>query len=135
MNPEFEKNVVKTEIFHKDYNLDKKNNLETLPQKPAVFGIFSIIHDTPVHPRYVGAADDLQKAVKDVFENPGSEGLKKFMQGAWIQMLCYELIEGSGAEELKKKEEEWTKKYEPQVTEEGEYPEYKYVWPGDQKKD
>ena len=133
MNPTFDESVVKLEVFHKDYNLDKKDNLDELPEEPAVFGIFAIIHKTPIHPRYVGASDNLRKAVRYVFENPGSEGLKAFMQGAWIQMLCYELLPNSTEEERKKKEEEWIKRYEPKITEKGEYPEYRYVWPYDKK--
>jgi translation elongation factor EF-1beta len=131
-NPQFEKNVVKMEAYHKDYNIDKKDNLNELPEEPAVFGIFAIIHEVPVHPRYVSSTDNLRKAVRDVFENPESEGLKKFMQSPWIQMLCYELMPDATEEERKEKEKEWIRKYDPKVTEEGEYPEYKYVWPYDE---
>ena len=94
------------EVYHKEYNIDDKDNINELPEEPAVFGIFSIIHEVPVHCRYVGSTDNLRKSVREVFENPDSEGLKK--------------------------EEERIKEYEPQVTEEGEYPEYKYVWPYDE---
>ena len=130
-NPQFDEGVVKKEIFHKDYNLDKKDNLDEFPEAPAVFGIFSIIHEVPVHPRYVGSTENLRKSVREVFENPQGEGLKKFMQGPWIQMLCYQEMAGSSEEERKQKEEEWIKKYDPKITDEGEYPEYKYVWPYD----
>ena len=133
MNPTFDENVVKLEVFHRDFNLDKKDNLDELPEEPAVFGIFAIIHKTPIHPRYVGSSDNLRKAVRDVFENPEGEGLKKFMQGPWIQMLCYELLPGSTEEDRKKKEEDWNKRYEPKVTDQGEYPENRYVWPYDKK--
>jgi hypothetical protein len=131
-NPTFDEGVVKKEIFHKDYNLDKKDNLGELPESPAVFGIFSIIHEVPVHPRYVGATDNLRKSVKEVFENPEGEGLKKFMQGPWIQIMCYEELPDSSEEDRKQKEEEWIKRYDPKITDEGEYPEYKYVWPYDE---
>ena len=133
MNPTFDESVVKLEVFHRDYNLDKKDNLNDLPEEPAVFGIFAIIHNTPIHPRYVGSSDNLRKAVRDVFENPQGEGMKKFMQGPWIQMLCYDLMPGSSEEDRKKKEEDWVKRYEPKITDEGEYPEYRYVWPYDNK--
>ena len=85
-NPTFDESVVKKEVFHKDYNLDKKDNLEELPETPAVFGIFSIIHEVPVHCRLVASTDNLRKSVKDVFENPEGEGMKKFMQGQVIGM-------------------------------------------------
>ena len=110
MNPTFDESVVKKEIFHKDYNLDKKENLDELPETPAVFGIFAIIHEVPIHPRYVGATDNLRKSVREVFENPEGEGLKKFMQGPWIQMLCYEELPDSSEEDRKQKAEEWTRK-------------------------
>ncbi len=132
MNPQFDENVVKMEVYHRDFNLDKKDNINELPEEPAVFGIFAIIHETPVHPRYVAATDNLRKRVKELFEKPENEGLKSFMQSPWIQMLCYELLPGSSEEDRKQKEDEWTRRYEPKVTEKGEYPEYKYVWPYDE---
>lgn len=132
MNPQFKENVVKMEVYHKDYNIDKKDNLDELPEEPAVFGIFGIIHETPVHSRYVGSTDNLRRSVRDVFEKPESEGLKKFMQSPWIQMLCYELLPNATEEERKQVEDEWIREFDPKVTEEGEYPEYKYVWPYDE---
>ena len=55
------------------------------------------------------------------------------MQGPWIQMLCYQPLPGSTAGEREAKAAEWTQRYEPQVTDSGEYPEYRFVWPGDEK--
>ena len=49
-------NKVELTIYHKDYNLDKKDNLEEVPESPAVFGIFAIIHEKPVNCRYIGEA-------------------------------------------------------------------------------
>jgi hypothetical protein len=132
MNPQFNENVVKMEVYHKEYNIDDKDNIDELPEEPAVFGMFGIIHEVPVHPRYVSSTDNLRKSVREVFEKPESEGLKKFMQSPWIQMLCYELLPNSTEEDRKKAEEEWIRQYEPKVTDEGEYPEYKYVWPYDE---
>lgn len=132
MNPTFDDKVVQKEIFHKDYNLDKKDNLDEIPESSAVFGIFAIIHKVPVHCRLVESTDNLRKRVKEIFENPEGEGLKKFMQGPWIQMLCYEEMPDSSEEDRKQKVEEWTKTYEPKITDEGEYPDYKYVWPYDE---
>jgi hypothetical protein len=128
MNPIFNDRVVKHEVFHPDFNLDKKDNLSELPRTPAVFGIFGIIHNTPVHPRHISATSDLQQAVRDLFENPPSAGLKKFMQGPWVQMICYELLTDSSEETLKAKERSWTKEYKPAINDDGEYPEYNYEW-------
>ncbi|HLP45084.1 MAG TPA: hypothetical protein VK186_16215 [Candidatus Deferrimicrobium sp.] len=117
-----EEKIVQLEIFHKDYNLDKKDNLETLPEGEAVFGIFAIIHEKPVHCRYIGQTATLRKTIKDLFEHPGDEGFAKFMQGPWIQMLVYELMPGSSEEDRKKAAEDWTKKHTPKCDEKGEYP-------------
>jgi len=117
-----EEKTVQLEIFHKDYNLDKKDNLETLPEEAAVFGIFAIIHEKPVHCRYIGEAANLRAKVKDLFENPGDEGFAKFMQGPWIQMLVYELMPDASEDDRKKAAEDWTKKHEPKCDEKGEYP-------------
>lgn len=115
---------VKLEVFHKDYNLDKKDNLSELPESKAVFGVFAIVNEEPINCRYISETDNLLKSVKDLFENPPSEGLKKFMQGPWIQMLVYELIHDSTKEEREQIVEEWNKKYDPKIDEEGEYPGY-----------
>lgn len=131
MNSTSKNNVSKQEVFHKDYNIEGKDNLNELPEKPAVFGIFAIIHETPVHPRYIGTTDNLRKTIKDIFENPKGEGLRKFMQGSWIQMICFELIPGLTEEEKRIKENFWIDEYRPGVQENGEYPEYSYTWPYD----
>lgn len=117
-------NLVKLEVFHKDYNLDKKDNLSELPGEKAVFGIFAIVNDEPINCRYIGETENLQASIKNLFENPSSEGLKKFMQGPWIQMLVYEVMEGSSKEDRQKIIEEWNQLHNPKIDEEGEYPGY-----------
>ena len=129
MNPVFNERVVQTEIAHHDFNIDKKDNLDEFPAKPAVFGVFGIINDTPVHPRYVSSTNNLRQAIKDLFENPPCEGMKNFMQGNWVQMLCYELMEGLPEEETAKKAQQWVEEYKPAVNPDGEYPRYEYEWP------
>lgn len=116
--------LVKLEVFHKDYNLDKKDNLSELPKEKSVFGIFAIVNEEPINCRYIGETENLQDTVRELFENPSSEGMKKFMQGPWIQMLVFELMEDSSKEDRQKLVEQWTQKYDPKIDEEGEYPGY-----------
>lgn len=113
-------NVVQTNVYHKEYNLDKKDNLDTLPKEPAVYGLFAIIHEKPVNCRFIGETEDLQQAIRDQFEKPEGEGMTKYMQGPWIKMLRYENI--ADADERKKKVDEWTKEHNPKIDEKGEYP-------------
>jgi hypothetical protein len=116
--------IIKLEIRHKDYNLDHKDNLHELPEDKAVFAIFGIVDGEPVNCRLVGETENLQKNVRSLFERPASEGLKKFMQGAWLQMLIYELMPGSSASERQTGMHGWMLKYNPAIDEEGEYPGY-----------
>jgi hypothetical protein len=117
-------NKVKIEVWHKDYNLDNKDNLNKVPTEKAVFGIFGIVNEEPINCRYVSEAENLREAVMNLFENPQDGGMKKFMQGPWIQMLVYELIPDSTKEERERAIEGWRQENDPKIDEQGEYPGY-----------
>lgn len=115
--------IIRTEIYHKDYNLDKKDNLDTLPEEPAVYGFFGIIQEKPVNCRFAGETANLRKGVRERFEQLQPEdGLKKFMQGPWIKMLCYQPCAGTSEQERQQILSEWRGRYDPKVDDEGEYP-------------
>jgi hypothetical protein len=124
LNTEAVTSAGRMEIWHHDYNLDKKDNLATVPAIPAVFGIFAIVHGQPVNCRFIGSSDNLQAAVKELFENPPGANLKKFMQGPWIQLLVYEPMPGADAAVRQKAEEDWTTRHQPAIDENGGYPGY-----------
>ena len=119
-----EEKIKQIQVYHKAYNLDKKDNLDEVPEGEAVFGIFAIIHEKPVNCRFVGETDNLRKRVRELFEKAEAEGegFKEFMQGPWYKLLLYELMPGSKAEDRQKKVKEWTKEYNPKIDEKGEYP-------------
>lgn len=112
------------EVWHKDYNLEKRDNLRDLPAEKAVFGVFASVNEEPVNCRYAGETEDLRAAIKMLFEKPGTEGLKKFMQGAWIQTVQFELMPGSSAVDRKKVLDEWIEKHQPKIDDDGDYPGY-----------
>ena len=115
----------KMEIFHKDFNLDKKHNLDQIPEGKGVFGIFGIVNSEPINCRFIAQTTNLRKSVQDLYENPPSEGLKKFMCGPWIQMLVFETFDKNKTEQqVQTSVDEWIKKYEPKIDDEGEYPGY-----------
>lgn len=116
--------IIRQEVYHKDHNLDKKDNLEELPEEKAVFGIFAIVDEKPVNCRYISETENLQQEIKNIFENPLSEAMKEFMQGPWIKMVQYELTPGSSVGERQKAVSEWTQEHEPKINEVGEYPGY-----------
>jgi hypothetical protein len=117
-------NSTRTVIWHKHFNLDKKDNLAELPEDEVVFGIFAIVNDEPINCRHVGESTDLRRTVRDLFENPPGAGMKVFMQGPWIPMLVYQRVPGSSPEERKKAVDNWIQKYKPKIDEDGEYPGY-----------
>ncbi|MEC5144152.1 hypothetical protein [Chitinophaga sp. 212800010-3] len=114
----------RTEIFHTDFNLDKKDNLHDIPENAAVFGIFAIVDNEPVNCRYIGYTKNLRLEIRNMFENPSSEGLKHFMQGPWIQLLMYELKPIATEEEIQQLQSEWEGRYKPNIDADGEYPGY-----------
>ena len=111
-------------VWHPSFNLDKKDNIKELPDQTAVFGLFGIVDDQPINCRYVGESENLQEGIKNLFETPDSEGLKAFMQGPWVKMLLYHVIPNSDSQQRQELTEEWEKKYEPKLDENGEYPGY-----------
>jgi hypothetical protein len=115
---------MKMEILHRDYNIYNKDNLDEIPAAKAVFGIFAIVNDEPANCRYTGMTEDIQRTVKDLFENPADERIKKFIRGPWIKMLQYKLMPVASEEEMLQEEREWARRHNPGINEEGEYPGY-----------
>jgi len=116
--------VTRLEIWHRDFNLSQKDNLDELPDRHAVFGIFGIVNDEPVNCRYVGETDNLRQSVKQLFQNPEGQGMKKFMQGPWIQMLSYQLFDDTSVEGRMAIATRWKQQYRPDIDDDGEYPGY-----------
>jgi hypothetical protein len=114
----------KLEIYHQQFNLDKKHNLDEIPACKAVFGIFAIVNEEPLNCRHIDVADDLRQAAQQLYEQPVGEGMKKFMQGPWIQMLVYRRLTDEQAGNPGRILEDWKEKYRPDIDEEGEYPGY-----------
>jgi hypothetical protein len=121
---DIEQKSLQTEIWHREYNLDKKDNLLHLPQEKAVFGVFAIINEQPANCRYIGETDNLQFTIRQLFEEPEGPGLKKFFQGPWIKILQYDLVPDASKDERDKLVKEWTESCQPKIDEEGEYPGY-----------
>ena len=116
--------IIRSVIWHKDFNLHEKDNLAELPEEEAVFGIFAVVDDAPINCRYVSETGNLRRTVKDLFENPPGEGMKAFMQGPWFQMLVFQPMPGSLRAERLKTADNWIQRDQPKINEDGEYPGY-----------
>jgi hypothetical protein len=119
-----EDDILEKTIFHQDYSVEGKENMRTIPTEPAVFGIFGMIHEKPVHCRYVGETENLRETIINLFEKAEevSEGFAKYMHDTLIKRMLYVLMPGSTQPERQKEAEEWTQKYQPACDENGRYP-------------
>jgi hypothetical protein len=113
-----------TVIWHKSFTISGRDNIQKLPAEKAVFAIFAIINEEPANCRYVGQTENLPRSVRLLFEEPGSPGLRRFMQGSWVRMIRYQLMPSSTTDEMEKVREEWQKEFRPAIDEDGQYPGY-----------
>ena len=114
--------TIKTDIYSQKYNLHSKDNLDLLPARPAVYGIFAIIDGQPVHCRHTGYAPSLQAAMRNHFDADPNPGLRTFMQGPWLKMLLYTLNDTDGTDEqLRLTAAEWEQQFVPICDADGEY--------------
>lgn len=112
------------ELVRPEIGSETGDNFYLIPEGEAVFGIFGVINNTAVNCRFAGETDNLRKAVKMLFDNPGETGLKNFLQGEWIQLLQYELMPDSSVSQRMAILDTWLQQYKPGVNAEGEYPGY-----------
>ena len=110
------------EIYHPKYNLECRNNLTAIPTHCAVYGLFAIIDDQPVHCRFVGATDNLQAAITRHFEMEPEPGIHRFMQGPWIKLLVFEPVTSAAdSPQTAALVDEWVRRYSPSCDGEGDY--------------
>jgi hypothetical protein len=106
-------------ILHKDYNLDKKDNLDEVPAVPAVYALCGRVNGQAVNARHVACTENLQAAVKAHFsDNSNNQCLQNFMQSIKIKMLVFQLMPGSTENERQAIKQQWDNKMTPQCTDE-----------------
>ena len=106
-------------IYKSGNNLDKIDNLDSIPEKEAVYGIFGRINGRPANCRHIGETANLRNAIKMHFaENESKECLKQFMQSIKIKTINYELLPGSNSEERLAILRKWKEEFNPNCTEE-----------------
>jgi hypothetical protein len=113
-------NLKRTVIYQKDNNLDQLDNLNSLPEGPAVYAVCGRVNGEPANPRYIGEALNLREQVKNHFNKLISQPTPcfgEFMQSIKIKELVYELLPGASDEERKQKKEEWERVFKPSCTE------------------
>lgn len=117
-------NLVREEIYHADYNLSGKYNLNNIPNESAVFGVFGIVDDEPINCRFVGETENLKEAISDLFTSAPSIGMETFMQGPWIKMLVYDLVPDLDKNQRAEIARTWENIYKPNIDDDGDYPGY-----------
>lgn len=106
-------------LLHKDYNLDKKDNLDEIPALPAVYALCGRVNGQAVNARHVGSTDNLQSAVKAHFsDKETNECLRNFMQSIKIKMLVFQTMPGTTENERQEIKQQWDNKMTPRCTDE-----------------
>jgi len=106
-------------IHHHEYNLDKKDNLDSLPAEPAVYAICGRVNGQPVNARYVGTTTNLAAAVKAHYlDTETNEGLLQFMRSIKTKTLVYKVLAAATEQERENAGTEWENKFNPTCTDE-----------------
>lgn len=114
-------NQVRLEVWHRDHNLDQKDNIQEIPAEAAVFGLFGIVDEEPVNCRYVGETTNLRESVREQFASPPTTGLRTFLHGPWIKILVCQLMPGSNERSRRQIRDSWLREYSPSCEDDGEY--------------
>lgn len=111
--------ICSTIIYRKEFNLDKKDNLEEIPNDPAVYTVCGRVNGNAVNPRCVSTATNLQEAIKQLYAEANSnDSLLKFMQSIKVKMLVYQVMPGSTENERQQIKQQWENELQPQCTDE-----------------
>jgi hypothetical protein len=106
-------------IHHRDFNLDKTDNLDTLPDMPAVYALCGRVNGQPANPRFVGCTNNLRSAIRAHYTTGETdECLRKFMQSIKTKTLVFEVMPDGAHEKLKERQESWRERYKPQCNDE-----------------
>lgn len=114
------KNVIEDMIiYEKNNNLEHKDNLNDIPEEPAVYGIFARINGKPENCRLVSYALNLRKAVRNHFSKEEKDScIRYFMNSIKIKTINYHLVNDMSKAEIEELVNSWIEKYDPTCSEE-----------------
>ena len=105
-------------LYKKNNNLDQEDNLDDLPEAPAVYAISGRINGAPANCRHVGVTHNLRESVKIHFSDAEPDAcLKQFMQSIKIKTLNYELLDEHEPQVLDSKKAAWSERFKPECNE------------------
>lgn len=108
-------------LFQKDNNLDGKDNLDTLPELPAVYAVCGRVNGKPANPRYIDVTENLKQSVKMHFDGSQpavTECFREFMLSIKIKELVFKLMPEASEEERAVAKENWEKQFKPECNKE-----------------
>ena len=106
-------------IYQKDNNIDKFDNIDEIPEQPAVYAICGRVNDQPANCRKVGTTENLKETISTAFSDaePDSD-FKTFMHSIKIKEMIYYLMPETSEKERKQVLKDWENKLQPACTEE-----------------
>lgn len=105
------------QLLKADNNLDRRENLEALPESPAVYGIFGRINGEPANCRFIGYTESLRSAIQKHYTDEKDACLRTFMQSIKLKTLTYQLVGKMPDTDRQKLEKEWKEKHKPECNE------------------
>lgn len=106
-------------LQHREYNLDKKDNLASIPTQAAIYAICGRVNGQPANARFVGATANLQAAIQHHYTDAETDDcLKTFMRSIKSKELLYRLVSDESEEEIAALAEDLKRKFRPACTEE-----------------
>lgn len=110
-------------IHQKENNLDGIDNLDQLPEEPAVFAVCGRVNGKPANARYVAATSNLRKEIQNLFDKhqpapAGFECFKEFMVSIKTKALVYKLVSGAAESARDNEKTKWMDRFQPKCNEE-----------------
>ena len=110
----------RTILHEKDNNLDKEDNLDSLPEEAAVYAICGRVNGQVANTRHVGETKNLKRTIRECF-NPNSgilsDCVREFVLSIKTKELIYEVASGLSEEQRVEKKNNWEKQFKPQCNE------------------
>jgi len=108
-------NVFEIILHERNNNFEGKDNLDKLPEEPAIYAICARINGESVNCRYVGEASNLRQSIKKHFtEFESHPCLAEFMQSIKIKSLRYSLVLDTNRQDILKIKKVWEENYKPE---------------------
>jgi len=119
LNLDGESQLRRLVLLQSENNIERRDNLDLIPEARAVYAICGRVNGDLANPRYVGKTDNLQQSIRNHFDKAFIEDdscFKVFVLSIKTKELVYQLVPDNYSLFVKYKE--WKERFRPNCTEE-----------------